>query len=39
MRVCVIGGGSWGVSLANVLNDNKHDVSIYFRDKKQIENG
>ncbi|WP_099950762.1 NAD(P)H-dependent glycerol-3-phosphate dehydrogenase [Ezakiella peruensis] len=37
MRVCVIGGGSWGVSLANVLNDNKHDVSIYFRDKKQID--
>lgn len=36
MRVCVIGGGSWGVSLANVLNDNKNDVSIYFRDKDQI---
>lgn len=37
MRVSVIGGGSWGVSLANVLNDNNNDVTIYFRDSKQIE--
>lgn len=37
MRVCVVGGGSWGVSLANVLNDNNNEVSIYFRDASQIE--
>lgn len=37
MRACVIGGGSWGVSLANVLNDNGNEVTIYFRDNAQIE--
>ncbi|MDD7761190.1 MAG: NAD(P)-dependent glycerol-3-phosphate dehydrogenase [Firmicutes bacterium] len=37
MKVAVLGGGSWGVSIANVLNDNKNEVSLYFRDQSQID--
>ena len=29
MNVSVIGGGSWGTTLAQVLSDNGHDVMIY----------
>ncbi len=29
MKVSVIGGGSWGVALSQVLVDNKHDVLVY----------
>lgn len=29
MRVSVIGGGSWGSTLAQVLHDNGHEVLIY----------
>ncbi len=29
MKVSVIGGGSWGISLAQVLCDNTHDVLVY----------
>lgn len=32
-KIGVIGGGSWGSTLANVLADNGHDVKIYMRDK------
>lgn len=40
MRVGIIGAGSWGLALANVLTDNNHDVTIYTReaaDKAIIE--
>lgn len=29
MKVGVIGGGSWGTTLAQVLDDNGHDVLVY----------
>lgn len=29
MKVSVIGGGAWGTTLAQVLNDNGHDTLIY----------
>lgn len=29
MKVAVIGGGSWGSTLANVLSDNGHETLIY----------
>ncbi len=29
MKVSVIGGGSWGVTLAQVLVDNNHEVLVY----------
>lgn len=35
-KVSVIGSGSWGSTLALVLNDNKHDVTLYVRKKKQL---
>ena len=31
-KVGVVGGGSWGTSLANVLADNGHHILIYMRD-------
>ncbi|MFA9455547.1 NAD(P)H-dependent glycerol-3-phosphate dehydrogenase [Halalkalibacter sp. AB-rgal2] len=36
-RVTVIGAGSWGTALAMVLADNHHDVRIWGRRAKQIE--
>ncbi len=29
MKVSVIGGGSWGLTLAKVLSDNSHNVLVY----------
>ncbi|MDO5716593.1 MAG: NAD(P)H-dependent glycerol-3-phosphate dehydrogenase [Tissierellia bacterium] len=37
MNISVVGGGSWGISLANVLVDNGHNVTMYLRDKEQCE--
>lgn len=35
MRVAVLGAGSWGTALAQVLVENGHDVSLWTRDDKQ----
>ena len=29
MKISVIGGGSWGLALSNVLSNNKHEVLVY----------
>lgn len=36
-EVGVVGGGSWGSTLANVLADNGHRTLIYMRDEKATE--
>ena len=36
MKVSVIGSGSWGTALAQVLADNQIDVIIYGRDLEQV---
>lgn len=29
MKIAMMGGGAWGTTLAQVLSDNKHEVTIY----------
>lgn len=36
-KVTVIGAGSWGTALANVLVENNHDVLLWTRSAEQVE--
>lgn len=35
--VCVLGGGSFGTALANIMAQNGHQVSQWMRNEKQVE--
>ena len=37
MIVSVIGAGTWGCALANVLASNEHEVKIYAREKRIVD--
>lgn len=36
-NIAVLGAGSWGSALSIVLSDNNHQVRLWGRDKKQIQ--
>ena len=37
MKTFVVGSGTWGTALANVLADNGHEVRIYGRSQQQVD--
>ena len=37
MKISVLGAGSWGTTLALVLNDNHHDVNLWTFDSEQAD--
>ena len=36
MKICVVSNGSFGTSLATVLCENQHDVTLWGRDEKYV---
>ena len=37
MRIGILGAGSWGSALANLLAGNGHSVTVWSIDEKEIE--
>ena len=37
MKFAVIGAGSWGTTLANLLSNNGHDVMLWAREPEVVE--
>lgn len=37
MRILILGSGTWGTALGQVLADNGHNVTLYGNDQKQID--
>lgn len=37
MKTTVIGAGAWGTALANLLCDNRHDVTLWGHDKLHLD--
>ncbi len=37
MRIAVLGGGSWGTTLANLLGRNGHEVSLWVMEEELVE--
>lgn len=36
-KIMILGGGSFGIALATLLNDNKHDVTIWCHEKTHAD--
>ena len=37
MNITIIGAGSWGCALANIVCENKHNVILYDNNKETVE--
>ena len=37
LHATILGGGSFGTAIANILADNNHHVSLWMRNEKQVE--
>ncbi len=37
MNIVVIGAGAWGTALANILSENKHEVTLWGHDKTHLD--